>query len=374
MHIQNNFRAANLRSKFILLIPLSIFAAAAARFFLPAGSVLAEANPSVPIQQRIQEQWNLSGNAGWGPMHFDSPSRLLYVPRTGSIMLIDTDSGRVVGQVSGFVDAREVALDDAGKFGYATDIMDGTIGLVRVFDRSTLKIVSSIPVGRIPGAIVFDPVTKDVFAFSSRDRNASFIDTKTNTVIATIPLPGKPHIALTDGQGAIFVGFRGIGQMARIDTAAQKVTASWPIAPCDEFTGMTIDSAHRQLLGSCVDRKLISVSADSGQVALIGALIGESGVGAGDLAFNPQSHLLLSAANSGVLTIFHQDSPSQYTQLEEVSTLPRAGTLALDPVRGRAYLVTAKFEQRPVAGQGMEEAASRLTPVPGSIVVLVVGP
>jgi YVTN family beta-propeller protein len=241
---------------------------------------------------------------------------------------------------------------------------------VRVFNRSTLKLVSSIQVGRIPSAALFDPLTKNVFSFSSRDRSVSVIDTKTNTVIATIPLPGKPHIAVTDGQGAIFVGFRGIGQMARIDSSSQKIIASWPIAPCDEFTGLTIDAAHRQLLGSCADRKMISVNADSGQAALIG----ESGIGAGDLAFDPQSGLLISAASSGVLTIFHQDSTSQYKRQQEVSTLPRAGTLAMDPVKNRVYLVTAKFQQRPVSGKGMEEAEARLTPVPGSVVVLVVGP
>jgi DNA-binding beta-propeller fold protein YncE len=333
--------------------------------FLPASSALAETHPSF----RIQEQWGLGGNAGWGSLLFDSPSKLLYIPRTDRILLLNTESGQVAGEISGFVDAREVALDDAGKFGFVSDITDGTIGFVRVFDRSTLKLVSSIPVGRIPGAILFDPVTKNVFAFSSRDRNASVIDTKANTVIATIPLPGKPHIAVTDGRGAIFAGFRGIGQMVRIDTASQKMTASWPIAPCVEFTGLTIDAAHRQVLGSCADRKLISVNADSGQVALIG----ESGIGAGDLVFDPQNGLLISAASSGVLTIFHQDSTSQYKRQEEVSTLPRAGTLALDPIKGRVYLATARFQQRPVSGKGMEEAESRLTPVPGSFVVLVVG-
>jgi YVTN family beta-propeller protein len=365
-----------LRPNLILPIFPFIFGAAACLLPLSVPSALAETPPSLGTPAihtpaiHIQKQWNLGGSAGWGPMHVDSPSRLLYVPRTGSIMVINTDSGQIAGEISGFIDAREVALDDQGKFGYATDIMDGTVGLVRVFDRANLKIVSSVPVGRIPSAIVFDPLTKNVFAFSSRDRNVSVIDTKTNTVIATIPLPGKAHIAVTDGRGTIFVGFRGIGKMARIDTAAQKVTESWPVAPCDEFTGLTMDAANRQLLGACVNRKLVSINANSGQVAPIG----ESAPGTGDLAFDPQNHLLLSAANSGVLTIFHQDAPSQYARVEEVSTMPRAGTLAFDPVQGRAYLVTAKFEQRPVTGEGMEEAASRLTPVPDSIVVLVVGP
>jgi hypothetical protein len=41
--------------------------------------------------------------------------------------------------------ARGIALDGVGKFGYVSDLTDGTAGFVRVFDRSTLKLVASIP-------------------------------------------------------------------------------------------------------------------------------------------------------------------------------------------------------------------------------------
>jgi YVTN family beta-propeller protein len=362
----NQFRVGNLKSKLLLLVFACICGSSVSRFFVSMRTALAETHSSFHIQQ----QWNPGGNAGWGSLHFDPASKLLYVPRTGSVMVLDTDSGKVVGEVPGFVDAREVALDDAGKFGFVTDITDGTVGLVRVFDRSTLKVVSSIPVGRVPNAILFDPVTRNVYAFSSRDRNASVIDTKTNTVVATISLPGKPHVAVTDDHGAIFAGLRGIGQMVRIDTASQKVAATWPIEPCAEFTGLTIDGKHRQLLGSCAGGKMISVDADSGQVAVIG----ESGVSAGDVAFDPRNGRLISAASSGVLTVFHQDAASQYTRQEQVTTMPMAGTLALDPDTGCVFLATAKFQQRQVIGKGMEEAEARLTPVPGSFVVLVVGP
>ncbi len=217
----------NLRSKSLLSILLCIFGAVTGRLFLAASSVLAETRASF----HIQERWSLGGDAGWGSLLFDSPAKLLYVPRTDRIMLVNTESGQVAGEIHGFLDAREVALDDAGRFGFVTDITDGTIGLVRVFDRSSMKVVASIPVGRIPNAVVFDPVTKNVFAFSSRDRNVSVIDTKTNTVAATIQLPGEPHIAVTDGKGAIFAGLRGIGQMALIDTAPQQMTVCWRTAP-----------------------------------------------------------------------------------------------------------------------------------------------
>lgn len=354
-----------MRSNFLPSL-LTIIGLSTGQLFIPGAATLAQTRASIHVLQR----WSLGGNEGWGSLFFDPQSRLLYIPRTDRVVLLNTGSGQAVGEISGFVDARQVALDDSGKLGFVSDIMDGTVGLVRVFDRSTLKLIASIQVGRIPSAIVFDPATKSLFAFSSRDRNVSVIDVRTKAVIATIPLPGKPHIAVADARGNVFAGLRGIGEIVRIDAAQQKIAATWPIAPCVEFTGLTFDAGDSQLLGSCSDRKLISISAESGRVSLIG----ETGSAPGDLAFDQESGLLISAASSGVLTIFHQDSASHYTRQNEVVTLPRAATLALDPQNERIYLATAKFQQRPVNGKGMEEMESRLTPVPGSFVVLVAGP
>lgn len=347
---------------------LSVFfliGAAISQFLFQINSAHAEQRPSLHIQQ----QWHLDGSAGWGSMCFDASSKLLYIPRTDRVVALNTETGKVMGEVAGFVDARSLVLDDTGRFGFVTDITDGTVGFVRVFDRSTFKLVSTIPVGRIPSAIVFDPVTKAVFAFSSRDRSVAVIDTKLNIVTYTISLPGKPHISVTDDKGSIFVGLRGIGQMLRIDTASRRISATWPIAPCDEFSGLTMDAANRQLLGSCVNRNVISVNEDSGQV--LGT--GQSANSPGDLVFDAQHHQLISAASSGTLTVFHQKSANRFALQEEVTTLPRATTMTLDPDTGRIYLVTAKFQQRPVVDKGMEEMESRLTPVPDSFVVLVVG-
>lgn len=347
---------------------LSVFfliGAVISQFPFQINSAHAEQRPSIHVQQ----QWHLGGSAGWGSMCVDASSKLLYIPRTDRVMALSTETGKVTGEVTGFVDARSVVLDDTSRFAFVTDITDGSLGFVRVFDRSTFKIVSTIPVGRIPSAIAFDPVTKAVFAFSSRDRNVSVIDSKSNIVTDTISLPGKPHIAVTDGKGSLFVGLRGIGEVLRIDTASRRVSATWPIAPCDEFSGLSMDAANRQLLGTCVNRDVISVNADSGQVLTIG----QSASSPGDLAFDARRHQLISAASSGMLTIFHQESANQFTLQEETATLPRAATMTLDPDTGQLYLVTAKFQQRPVVGKGMEELESRLTPVPDSFVVLVVG-
>jgi DNA-binding beta-propeller fold protein YncE len=336
----------------------------------PAGSFAqtASASASAPSAFHIADEWKLGGPGGWGPLLFDAKSNRLYVPRTSRVAVLDATTGKLLGEVQGFVDARYVALDSAGRFGYVTDIMDGTVGNVRVFDCSTFQLVASIVVDRIPGAIVFDPVTKMVFAFSFRGRNAAVIDPATNTVVATIALPGKPHLAVTDGRGTIFASFRGIGKLVRIDTASRKLTADWPTDPCAEFRGLTFDAAHRQLLASCNGQQMIAVNADSGQVTAIGQCQQD----ATDLVFDAGNRLLFSASSSGRLNVYRQDSATQYTNLNAVATAPRAGTIAEDPGKARVYLVTADFAPRKAPGPGMEEMEARLTPVLGSFRVIVV--
>jgi len=315
------------------------------------------------------DQWKLSEPGSWGHLNFEAGTGLLYIPRTGYLSAVDTSTGKETGKVPGFIDARAVALDDKGKYGYATDMTPWNIGYVRVFDRSTWQLVASIVIGRVPSAIVFDPVTKFVFAFSTSERNAALIDTATNTVVATIPLPGKPHLAVTDGKGSIYVSFRGIGKLVRIDTASRSIATTWPTEPCAEFHGLTFDAEHRLLLGSCYPQQMIAIDADTGQVTLAG----ECAPDASDLAYDPERHLLFSGSSRGMLRVYRQQSPVKYSLELELPTAMRAGTIVADPVKGRVYLVTSDFGPAPSRGAGMEESEAQQIPLAGTFRVIVAG-
>jgi DNA-binding beta-propeller fold protein YncE len=349
------------------LSSLSVFALVAFSTSLPAQQGAHSAQPQASIH--ILDQWRLSEAGSWGHLNFDEKSNLLYIPRTGYVAVLDADTGKEVGNVTGFTDARAVALDDEGKYGYATDMLPGDVGYVRVFDRSTYRTVASITVGRVPSAVIFDPVTKTVFAFSTSGRNAAVIDPATNCVVKTLALPGKPHLALTDGKGSIYVSFRGIGKLVRIDTETRSIAATWPTDPCAEFHGLTFNAEHRLLLGSCYPRQLIAISADTGQVTVAG----QSPVDALDLAYDAQRHLLYGGSMSGVLSVYRQETPVKYTIEETLPTALRAGTLTVDSATGRVFLVTCDFGPAPVSGPGMEEQEGRLMPLPNTFRVIVAG-
>jgi YVTN family beta-propeller protein len=348
------------------------------RFIVPisllisVATVLSAAEPHTTIVTstrtfQVQNEWSLGGEGGWGFLCLDTPTRQLYIPRTNHVMVVDTETGKVSGDVKGLTNVRGIALDDSGRYGYVTDVTDGTAGFVRVFDRSTLKLVNSIPTGLIPYSIVFDPATKAIFVFNSRSRSATVIDTATQQVIATIPLSGRPSSAVGDGKGSIFVALPALGEISRIDAAAKKVTASWQLAPCTGPAGLTIDSVRRQLFTTCENRKIFAFNADTGN----GTSIGDAPANSGDINFDSVHDLLFLANASGTLTVFHRDSSLKYSRLQDVKTQPGARTMIVSQRDEKAYLVTSKFGQNRSAVS--EELQFRPTPIPGTFFVIVVG-
>lgn len=340
---------------------------AATLFVIAAAATPSSAATSTtPRSFHIQNQWNIGGSGGWGFLAVDPTAHRLYIPRTNHISVVDTDTGKTVGEIQGMLNLRDLALDDSGKYGYATDVTDGTAGFVRVFDRASLKLIASIPTGPIPTAVVFDPATKLVFAFSFRARNIAVIDTSINQVVSTIPLAGYPGSATGDGKGGIFVTLPARGEIQRIDAASRKVTASWLLTPCTGPSGLAIDAQHQELFTTCEDQKLVAVNAISGQVKAIG----NAPKDAGDLDFAPRLNMLFLADPAGSLTIFHRESPLRYTILESINTEAGARTMIVNHEDGKAYLVTAKYGLN--SGNVSEELRYRPTPIPGSFSIFVV--
>jgi YVTN family beta-propeller protein len=315
----------------------------------------------------IQNQWNLGGEGGWGHLLLDASAHRLYIPRANRVMAVDSDTGKLIGEVEGFISTRDIALDDSGKFAYVTDLTDGTAGFVHIFDRSTLKLVASVPTGINPDVLVFEPATKSVLAFNTRSHTATVIDTATNQVAATIALPGRPTSAVVDGTGAVFVAIPALGNILRIDAATKKIAASWPLAPCTGPTGLAVDTAHHQLFTSCEDHKLISVNIDTGHVTAIGQVP----PGTGDIDFDPKQNLLFVAATDGTLSIFRRESPIHYTRLQQIKTQPGARTMTASHQEPKAFLATSKYGQNTAAVS--EELQFRPAPVPGTFAVIVVG-
>ena len=88
------------------------------------------------------------------------------------------------------------------------------------------------------------------------------------------------------------------------------------------------------------------------------------------VGFDPETGLAFSSNGSdGTVTVAREDSPDKFAVVENVPTLRRARTMALDAKTHQIYTVTAEFGPAPAATT--EQPRPRAPMVPGSFTLLI---
>jgi YVTN family beta-propeller protein len=328
-----------------------------------AGALLAPTSALAQKPYSVLTKWTIGGEGGWDYLTSDPKAHRLYVTHGPRVEVLDTDSGKVVGSITGLKGTHGVALDDAGKYGY---ISDGGANVVVVFDRSSFATVASIPAGTNPDGIVFEPKTKTVWAFNGRSSDATVIDTAQRKVVATIPLSGKPEFPVADGSGTVFANIESKNEIDRFDATLMTITANWPLDNCESPSGLAIDPAGRRLFAVCDGGKMAVVDANTGKT-LANPAIGD---GPDAARYDSSRKLAFSSNGGGTLTIVDA-SKDAYPVLQTLTTQRGARTLTLDSKTGRLYLATAAFGERPAPTAANPRPRPAI--VPGSFTILVVG-
>jgi DNA-binding beta-propeller fold protein YncE len=311
----------------------------------------------------VLTQWKIGGEGGWDYLTSDPAAHRLYVTHGPRVEVLDSDTGKVVGAITGLKGTHGVALDDSGKYGY---VSDGGANAVVVFDRTSFATVASIPAGTNPDGIVFEPKTKTVWAFNGRSSNATVIDTAQRKAVATIALSGKPEFPVADGTGTVFANIETRNEIVRLDATAKAITATWPVANCDSPSGLAIDTAGRRLFAVCDGGKMAVVDANTGKTVANPAI----GEGPDAARYDAKRKLAFSSNGSGTLTIIDAGKPD-YPVRQTLDTQKGARTMTLDWLTGRIYLATAEFGERPAPTAANPRPRPAI--VPGSFTILVVG-
>jgi YVTN family beta-propeller protein len=364
----------------------------------------------------VKKSWPIGGSGNWDYLTMDPSARRLYIAHGHSVQVVDVDSGSVLGEISGFRDAHAIALDDTGQYAY---VSDGPADAVSVVDRGALSIKASISIGCSPRFIVFEPRSRLVFAFCPPSLPASppppgqrlvlsgsshivAIDTDKNSVLTDIALTGDLHIAQADGDGSIYATVAQPSWIARLDAvgigaqaqrrreASPKPAPGGPIlfdwskngsslgllqkiplqSSCSDPRGLAIDGGNQRLFIACENQGLQVLNAHTGD------LVASLTTGPGDdvIGYDRERELIYSANGGGYgsLTIIQQDANTDsYAVIQNLPTLARARTLAVDSSSGTVYLVTDLHGVDLTKAGGI--GTLHFDPIQGSFQVLVVG-
>src|SRR6195256_2920532 len=79
----------------------------------------------------------LGGDGGWDYLTVDSKARRVYISRGTHVMVVDADTGAVVGDIPNTNGVHGIAVASEFDKGFISDGRDGTI---TIFDLKTLKV------------------------------------------------------------------------------------------------------------------------------------------------------------------------------------------------------------------------------------------
>ncbi len=316
---------------------------------------------------RLLKKIPIPGNGGWDYVAADSDARRLYVSHDTEIVVLDLDSGAIVGRITGGPDMHGAAI--ASEFGRGF-ISESNPGSVVIFDLKTLAKIGEVRVGDDPNGIIYDHYTKRIFTADRGSKRITAIDAKTGQIAGTIDnLGGRTEHLASDEAGHVFLNMQDRNTLLKLDAVSLKVLETWPTAPCQAPSSMDMDRAHNRIFIGCRGAGMMAVvDAATGKIVATNPIGG--GVDAAE--FDPKTGLVyFSTGANGVLSIFHEKSPDEYDLVQNVPTQAGARTMAVDRKTGKVYLAVAEFGPRPAPSP--ENPRARPPVIPGTFTVLVVG-
>ncbi len=310
---------------------------------------------------RITQTYTLGGDGFWDYVVPDDATQRLFIARQNRVMVVDENTGKLIGEVSGIQGAHGTAIVSELGRGFATSSEDRSVVM---FDLKTLRTLGRIKADEDADAIIYDPASKRVFSLNGDANNATAIDPRAGSALGNIALGGKPEYGASAGDGKVYVNLVDKNEIVELDARTNAVARRWSTAPCAQPVAMAIDTVHHRLFSGCRSGVLAVSDYDAGKVVATVPI----GMGVDGAGFDPATGDVFTSNGEGTLSVIHEDAPDQYRVQQTLPTAPASRNMGLDKVKHRVFVVAAKFGPPP-EGAGPRRRGAVL---PGSFSLLVI--
>ncbi len=287
---------------------------------------------------KVGRHLKIGGTGGWDYIAQHPQTRDLYVSHGTQVNIISSATGDSVGCIPNTTGVHGIAfVAEQGK-GYTSN---GQLNTVAVFDMRTNAVKGQVKTGENPDAIMYDAFSHLLYVCNGRSKDMSIIDPVHDSVVAVVPLGGKPETAVSDNKGHIYVNVEDKNEIVVWNTQSRTITNRWPTGHGEEPAGLAIDRAGKRLFAGC-SKLLVVMSTDDGKV------IAELPIGDGcdGVGYDEGLHLAFCSNGSGTLSVAGMRSGT-YSILATVPTQRGARTLVVDDVLHKIYLPVAAYGALP---------------------------
>ena len=245
--------------------------------------------------------------------------------QAGTLSVVDTASGKL---------EKEIAVGDKPS-GVAIDAEDGkyfigTLTGVTFVDSKTLEKAAFVATSGPTDAMVY--VGGKLYVGHDDGSELWVIDVKTAKLLGSIAIPGVPEIADADDTH-LYQNIKDKNEVAVIDLASGKVTATWATPATDSPHGLALDAKGKRLYVTGHSAKVSVFSLDGKNLPAIDIGDGRSDQTALDLGLGR-----LYIPNSGKLVAVQT---SDGKVLGSVSIPQGTHSVAVDPATYRVWIAYA---------------------------------
>ncbi len=115
---------------------------------------------AAPPDYHLVNRFHLGGEGGWDYLTVDSEARRLYISRSTHVMVVDIETGKLVGDIPDTPGVHGIAVAPEFTRGFTSN---GRADAATIFDLKTLKVIGQVKTGANPDAILYDPFLQTGF-------------------------------------------------------------------------------------------------------------------------------------------------------------------------------------------------------------------
>jgi YVTN family beta-propeller protein len=312
----------------------------------------------------VSNKISSAGDGGWEYLTVDNLNQNLFVSHGNVVNIVDLKTDKVVATIPDTKGVHGIAIASDLNKAFISNGKDNSISIV---DLKTFELIEKVQIeGLNPDAILYDKFSHKVFAYNARSEDATVLDARTNKVVETISLGGKPEFSVSNTKGLIYVNIEDKNEIKVIDAISLSVIDTWIIAPGEEPSGLAIDLKTNRLFSVCANKVMIVVNALDGKIITSLAI----GDGCDGVVFDAKNKLVFSANGEGTMTVVKELNANAFSVIGIVKTQNGARTIAINPKTGLLYLPTADYGLKPQSTS--DNPNPRFPIVPNTFKVLVV--